>query len=96
MARGVRRVDFAARIKARLRTLRAEVERREALSEAIRDAHASLDPQKVAGWLVGQANEWLPAPCWAVVAHDINGQLTVLAEQDLTPNLGPSLWATAN
>ena len=38
----------------------------------------------------------MPAPCWAVVAHDTNGQLNVIADLGLTPNLGPSLWTSAN
>jgi len=96
MVRGIRRADFAARLKGRLRTLRTRVERRDAVIEVVRQANASLDPQNVATWLVGQAQEWIPAPCWAVVAHDANGQLTVLADVGLTPNLGPSLWAAAN
>ena len=91
-----RRIDFAARIKARLRTLRTRIERRDALSDAIRDANATLDPQKVAAWMVARANEWIPAPCWAVVAHDVNGHPAVLADHGLTPNVGPSLWAAAN
>ena len=94
MARGDRPPDFAARIKARLRTLRALVEPREALSEAIRAANVSQEPQKIAAWLVGQANDWLPAPCWAVVAYDVNGEPGVLAEAGLTEDLGPSLWST--
>jgi diguanylate cyclase (GGDEF)-like protein len=72
------------------------VERPEAVINAVRDANASLDPQKVGAWLVGQVQDWLPAPCWAVVAHDINGQLTVLADDGLTPANGPALWAAAN
>ena len=96
MVRGIRRADFATRLKGRLRTLRTRVERRDAVIEVVRQANASLDPQRVATWLVGQAQEWIPAPCWAVVAHDANGQLTVLADVGLTPNLGPSLWAAAN
>jgi diguanylate cyclase (GGDEF)-like protein len=96
MAHGARRIDFATRVKGRIRALRARIERREALSDAIRDANASLDPQKVASWLVAQADEWIPAPCWAVVANDINGHLAVLADRRLTPSLGPSLWGTVN
>ena len=72
------------------------MERRDAVIEAVRQANASVDPQKVAGWIVTQAQEWIPAPCWAVVTHDVNGQLGVLADDGLTPNLGPSLWAAAN
>lgn len=96
MARGARRPDFAARIKGRLRTLRNRVEPRDALSDAVRDANASLDPGKVATWLTTQAEEWLPAPCWAVVAHDLHGHPAVLADRGLTPGLGPSLWTAAN
>jgi diguanylate cyclase (GGDEF)-like protein len=96
MPGGTRRLDFAARIKARLRTLRGRLERREALSAAIREANATSDPQKVAAWLVTQADEWLPSPCWAVVAHDVNGQLAVLADDGLTPALGPALWGAVN
>jgi diguanylate cyclase (GGDEF)-like protein len=50
----------------------------------------------VAEWLVEQAQGWIPTPCWAVVANDINGHLNVVADSGLTPNLGPSLWASAN
>jgi diguanylate cyclase (GGDEF)-like protein len=50
----------------------------------------------VADWLVRQAHDWIPAPCWAVIAHDLNGHLNVLADIGLTPSLGPSLWSSAN
>jgi diguanylate cyclase (GGDEF)-like protein len=95
-SRGARRPDFAARLKSRIRTLRARVQRRDALIEAVREANATLDPRKVAEWLVEQANSWIPAPCWAVVAYDMGGQLNVIADAGLTPALGPSLWSAAN
>jgi diguanylate cyclase (GGDEF)-like protein len=76
--------------------LRSRLDRRDALVEAIRAANATLDPQRVAAWLVQQADSWISAPCWVVVAHDMNGQLTVIAEQGLTPPLGPALWSAAN
>ncbi|MGE3401028.1 MAG: diguanylate cyclase [Vicinamibacterales bacterium] len=88
--------DFAARIKGRARILRAELEPRETLAEAVRQANASLDPRRVGAWLVSRAQAWIQAPCWAVVAHDVNGQLAVLEESGLTPALGPGLWAAAN
>ena len=96
MVRGTRRADFAARLKGRLRTLRTQVERRDAVIDAVREANATLDPNKVASWLVRQAQDWIPAPCWAVVAHDIQGQVSVMADAGLTPGMGPSLWSTAN
>jgi two-component system cell cycle response regulator len=94
--RGTRRADLATRLKGRSRTLRSQLERREALIEAVREANATLDPKKVAGWLVHQARSWIPAPCWVVIAHDGNGALSVIAEEGLTPNLTPSLWAAGN
>jgi len=96
MARVARTSDLASRLKQKLRTLQARVERRDALIETVRAANATLDPQKIARWIVEQAGGWIPAPCWALIAHDVNGQLAVLADAGLTPALGPSLWSTAN
>lgn len=95
MARGARRLDFASHVKGQLRTLKSRIERRNAVIEAVRDANATLDPQKVAGWLVRQADEWILAPCWVVVAPDVNGQLVVMADKGLVPALGPTVWAVA-
>jgi hypothetical protein len=80
-ARGSRRADLAARVKGRLRTLRARLEHRDAIIESVRESNETLDPKQVAEWLVRQANDWIPAPCWAVIAHDVNGQLNVIADQ---------------
>ena len=95
-ARGGRRADFAARLKGRLRTLRSRLEHRDAIIESVRESNETLDPKTVAEWLVRQANDWIPAPCWAVIAHDVNGQLNVIADAGLTPSLGPALWSSAN
>ncbi|MET0794457.1 MAG: GGDEF domain-containing protein [Polyangiaceae bacterium] len=89
-------MDLAARLKARARALRIRVERRDAFIEALREANASQEPRKVAEWMVRQAQSWIPAPCWVVIAHDVNGHLNVLADVGLVPNLGPSLWSAAN
>jgi diguanylate cyclase (GGDEF)-like protein len=94
--RGARRPDLAARLKSRTAALRTRVERREALIEAVREANATLDPRRVAEWIVRQAQSWFAAPCWVVVAHDVNGHLNVVADAGLVPNLGPSLWSAAN
>jgi diguanylate cyclase (GGDEF)-like protein len=72
------------------------VSRRDALIETVREANASLEPGKVAGWLAEQAHGWIPAPCWAVVAHDVQGNLSVIGDEGLTPTLGPALWASVN
>jgi len=94
--RGTTRPDLAARLKSRVRTLRGRLDHRDAIVEAVREANATLEPRKVGEWLVRQAHDWIPAPCWAVIAHDINGNLNVLADLGLTPNLGPGLWSSAN
>jgi len=92
VGRGTRRADLAARLKGRLRTLRTKLERRDTLIEAVREANATLDPKRVAGWLVHQARSWIPAPCWVVIAHDVEGELSVIAEEGLTENLKPAMW----
>lgn len=96
MVRGVRRPDFASRVKVRLRTLRPRLERRDAIIEAVREANATLDPQKVGIWMVRQAEEWIPAPCWALVVSDPNGDTNILADKGLTTELEHSVWAVAN
>jgi diguanylate cyclase (GGDEF)-like protein len=96
MVRLSTKTDLAARLKQRLRTLRTRMERRDTLVETIRGANATTEPPKVANWIVGQASDWIPATCWALIAHDLEGQLAVLADEGLTPNLGPSLWGAAN
>ena len=96
MVRGVRRPDFASRIKVRLRTLRARLERRDAMIDLVREANATLDPLKVCLWLVRQADEWIPAPCWAVVATDVTGETSIVADKGCTPDLEHSIWAVAN
>ena len=96
MVRLSSKTDLAARLKQRLRTLRSRMERRDTLVETIRGANATTDPGKVAHWIVGQAYDWIPAPCWAVIANDMEGQPAVLASEGLTPSLGPSLWGAAN
>ena len=96
MARSARTPDFAARVKSRVRSLRGRLDHRDAIVEAVREANATLDPKRVGEWLVDQAQSWIPAPCWAVIAHDVNGHLNVVADSGLTPNLGPTLWSSAN
>jgi two-component system, cell cycle response regulator len=90
-----RRSDFAARLKGRLRALRARLERREVILEAVREANATLDPERVAEWLVQQAEAWVEAPCWAVVTRDGSGNPMVIANRGLTPSLQPALSHTA-
>jgi diguanylate cyclase (GGDEF)-like protein len=88
--------DLATKLRVFQRVLRSRVERRDALLDIVRAVNATLEPSKIAEQLVGRAATWLPAPCWAVVSTDLNTQLTVLAEQGLTPEMGPAVYEVAN
>jgi len=95
MPRGARVLDFSGHVKAQLRPLKTRLDRPTLVIETVREVNASLDPQRVASWVVRQADTWLPAPCWAVVAPDLTGQLAVLADKGLGPALGPSVSGVA-
>src|SRR5437763_946532 len=88
-------LDLATRLRVFQRALRSRVERRDALIDIVRGVNATLDPQKIAEVIVDRAATWLPAPCWAVVSADLSGQLSVLADRGLTPDMGPAVYAIA-
>jgi diguanylate cyclase (GGDEF)-like protein len=89
-------LDLATKLRLFQRALRSRIERRDALLDIVRVVNATLEPPKIAEQLVDRAASWIPAPCWVVIAHDVNGHLNVLADVGLVPNLGPSLWSAAN
>src|ERR1700704_17387 len=88
-------LDLATRLRVFQRALRGRVERRDALIDIVRGVNATLEPQKIAEIIVDRAANWVPAPCWAVVSADLSGQLTVLADRGLTPDMGPAVYAIA-
>ena len=96
MARGASPVDFAALIRGRVAVLRTQARRFETLVDVVRDVNLHRDPEKVALWLVRQAQTWIPAPCWAVVGANINGQPELLADAGLTSKLAPGVPLVAN
>jgi diguanylate cyclase (GGDEF)-like protein len=89
-------LDLATKLRVFQRALRSRVERRGALLDIVRAVNTTLEPAKVADLLVERAATWVPAPCWAVVASDLSGQLSVLADRGLTPDMGPAVYAVAN
>ena len=89
------RQDLASRVDAQRASLQAQLERPDALIEVVRGANTTLDPHQVAAWVVWQADQWLPAPCWAVVVPDVDGAMTVLGERGLTQELQMSAWTAA-
>jgi diguanylate cyclase (GGDEF)-like protein len=88
-------LDLATRLRVFQRALRSRVERRDALIDIVRGVNATLEPQKIAEVIVDRAATWLPAPCWAVVSADLSGQLSVLADRGLTPDMGPAVYKIA-
>jgi diguanylate cyclase (GGDEF)-like protein len=88
-------LDLASRLRAFQRVLRGRVERRDALIEIVRGVNATLEPSKIGEVLVDRASTWLPAPCWAAVSADLQGQLSVLADRGLSPDMGPAVYAVA-
>ena len=88
-------LDLAARLRVFQRALRGRVERRDALIDIVRGVNATLEPTKIAEVIVDRASAWLPAPCWAVVSADLSGELSVLADRGLAPDVGPAVYAIA-
>jgi diguanylate cyclase (GGDEF)-like protein len=88
-------LDLATRLRVFQRVLRGRVERRDALIEIVRGVNATLEPSKIGEVVVDRASTWLPAPCWAVVSADLSGQLSVLADRGLSPDMGPAVYAIA-
>jgi diguanylate cyclase (GGDEF)-like protein len=95
-SRAARYPDLAVRLKVRLRALRARLARRDTLVELIHQANTNRDPRQVALWLVRQAADWIPAPVWAVVARDTDGEARILASLEVSAELEPSIWTAAN
>jgi diguanylate cyclase (GGDEF)-like protein len=88
-------LDLATRLRVFQRALRSRVERRDALLDIVRAVNTTLEPPKIAELIVERAATWVPAPCWAVVCADLSGQLSVLADRGLTPEMGPAVYAVA-
>src|SRR5882762_7425038 len=88
-------LDLATRLRVFQRALRSRVGRRDALIDIVRAVNATLEPPKIAEVIVEHAATWVPAPCWAVVCTDLSGQLSVLADRGLSPDMGPAVYAIA-
>jgi diguanylate cyclase (GGDEF)-like protein len=88
-------LDLASRLRIFQRAFRSRVERRDSLIDIVRAVNATLEPPKIAEVIVERAATWLPAPCWAVVSSDQTGQLSVLAERGVTPEMGKAVHAIA-
>jgi diguanylate cyclase (GGDEF)-like protein len=81
------RTDFADRLRPLQTALRRKLGRADVLAEMIRAVNSSLDPERVADTLVQRVAEWVPAPCWLVLAVDDAGRVRSLAGRALTSTL---------
>jgi diguanylate cyclase (GGDEF)-like protein len=88
-------LDLATRLRVFQRALRSRIERRDALIDIVRAVNTTLEPAKIGDEIVERASTWVPAPCWAVVSSDLSGQLSVLADRGLMPDMGPAVYAIA-
>ncbi len=81
------RTDLAERLRPSQAALRRKLARADVLAEMIRAVNSSLDPERVADTLVQKVAEWVPAPCWLVLAVDDAGRVRSLASRAVTPTL---------
>ena len=88
-------LDLATRLRTLERTVKSRVDRREALVDILRAVNITLEPPKIAEQIVERAATWIPAPCWAIVSSDLSGELSVLAERGLEPDMGPAVYKVA-
>jgi diguanylate cyclase (GGDEF)-like protein len=87
--------DLAARLRASNRTLLRRVESLETLIELVRAINTTLDPAGIASLIVDRAATWLPAPCWAVVAAETSGEISILTTRGLSGETLPAVSAIA-
>lgn len=85
--------DLAARLHDWQRMIRRRLATRSALAHVLLATHATLDPQRVADFLVSWAPDWWPLSIWAVVISDVDGQVSVLSERGVGDELGASVQA---
>lgn len=59
----------------------------------VRAVNTTLEPPTIADLILERAATWLPAPCWAIVSSNLSGQLSVLADRGLIPDMRPLVYA---
>jgi diguanylate cyclase (GGDEF)-like protein len=95
VGRPARHPDLSSRLKARLRSLRAHLARRDTLAALVQGAGATRDPRELASWLVCRAEEWIPAPAWGVIVPGGEGQARLLASTGSLPGQESAFWTAA-
>jgi diguanylate cyclase (GGDEF)-like protein len=77
------------------RALRSRLDRRETLVDVMREVGGTLEPASVARFVLERMALWIPAACWVVLVTDHAGELAVLADVGLEPDLHPGVHAVA-
>ena len=88
-------LDLATKLRVFQRAPRSRVERRGALLDIVRAVNTTLESNKIADLIVERAATWVPAPCWAVVASELSGQASVLADRGLAPEIRSAVYSVA-
>jgi diguanylate cyclase (GGDEF)-like protein len=87
--------DLGARLRSMHQSLLRRVEDPDTLIDLLRAVNTTLDPSSIATLIVERAATWVPAPCWAVVASDPSGEISILTSRGLPPEVSHGLCAIA-
>ncbi len=87
--------DLSTRLWQKQRSLRATLQRRDTLIEAMRALQTDVDPAQIGEALIGCVAAWIPAPSWAVVIGDGSGQLALVASREVAPTAVRAVYGVA-
>lgn len=87
--------DLATRLSVFRNTIRSRVDRRDVFLDIVRAVNSSLEPSRIAELAVDRVASWMPAPSWALVSAEQTGELSVLADRRLGPDMASTVLAIA-
>src|SRR4051812_33901495 len=90
-----KRADFSARLQRCEPGLRTRLGRPAAVYQVLEQIHDRVDASEIAGVAITLLASWIPLKSWAVVALDLAGEPSVLAEQGIAPEMALTLGAVA-
>jgi diguanylate cyclase (GGDEF)-like protein len=89
------RPDLATRLRQSQRALKGRLGKPETVLTLMRAAHDALDPVKIGELVVAHAADWIKTGACAVLATDLEEQVTLLGGRGLTPPLTSAAVAVA-
>jgi diguanylate cyclase (GGDEF)-like protein len=87
--------DLATKLRALHRSLKSRVGQREALVDMLSAVNSSLDPFRIADLVLERAVTWVPASSWGLFSADLSGQLSLIGERGLSPDMTVGLQSIA-